>query len=73
MMSLLRKRARREACRQVIAELFRYNSRDDCWDPVGSIDRAGLDNAIELIAQDKMDKRGLREVKGIFERRRKRR
>lgn len=50
---MILKRARRKACKQLITRLFRYNEQDDCWDPVGSIDRAGLICFVERIASGK--------------------
>lgn len=67
-MKFFSRRARREACRQLIVELFRYNERDDCWDPIGSIDRIALDNAIETIAQDRLKESSVKEAKVLFER-----
>lgn len=66
MISYLLRRARREACRQLVVELYRYNKRDVCWDPIGSIDRKGLDNTIETIAQGKLKERSVKEAKVLF-------
>lgn len=71
MISSLLRRVRREACRQLVVELYRYNKRDDCWDPVGSVDRAGLNGTIESIAQGKLKESSVEEAKYLFRRRRK--
>ena len=49
--------ARREAAQQLLTELFNYNGRDDCFDPVGSFDATGIRAAIEVIAQGRLDTR----------------
>lgn len=71
MLSFLQRKARREACRQLMVELFQYNRKDACWDPIGSIDRNGLDATIESIAQGKLKERSVREAKEMFNRRKK--
>jgi len=66
MISRLLKKARREACRQLTVELFNYNSKDSCWDPIGSIDRDGLDATIETIVEEKLKDLSVRESRRLF-------
>jgi len=51
MFNWLVRRIRREACRQLVVELMRFNQRDYCWDPVGSIDHRGIVRAIESVSR----------------------
>lgn len=62
---LLRK-AKRDACRQLAVELLRFNKKDYCWDPIGSIDHRGLERAIESIASGTIDKRTVAMAKSLF-------
>jgi len=50
------RKIKREAMRALVNELFVFNERDYCWDPVGSVDKYGLDKAIEVIARGKLPK-----------------
>lgn len=70
MISYFIRRARREACRQLIVELYRYNEKDVCWDPIGSIDRKGLNHTIETIARGTLKERSVREAEVLFNRKR---
>lgn len=47
------RRAKRRAMQQLVHELFKLNKKDWCWDPIGSVDRSGMDTIIEVIATDK--------------------
>lgn len=38
---------------ELVAELFTYNKSDDCYDPIGSIDRFGMAKIIEVISREK--------------------
>ena len=60
------RRIRREACRQLVVELFQYNRKDGCWDPIGSIDAAGLDATIDTISKGKLAPRSVQESKILF-------
>lgn len=66
MIGWLVRRAKREACRQLVNELFMYNKKDYCFDPIGSIDRRGLDNLIESIVQERLAKRSVKEAKELW-------
>ncbi len=53
---LLTRRSRRQALQQLVAELYTYNKKDVCWDPIGPIDRDGMTRVIEVIARGKLPK-----------------
>ena len=63
MLNLLTRKTRRNALKGLILELFRYNSKDDCWDPIGSIDRLGMVRVVEVIARGKLDPEAVRRVR----------
>ncbi len=66
MFSWLYKRARREALQQFTIELYNYNDKDACWDPIGSMDLHGMNHVIEFIAQGKLKQSSVLEAKHRF-------
>ena len=46
---------KRKVLGYLVTELFTYNERDQCWDPIGSIDRYGMQKIIEVIARGRLD------------------
>ena len=60
------KRAKREACQQMLVELFHYNQRDFCWDPVGSIDHKGILRLVESIVNGTLHTRSKKLAATVF-------
>lgn len=66
MFNWLFRRSRRHAMRELIAELYVLNERDQCFDPIGSIDRLGMSKIIEVIARGKQTEDSRKTARAMF-------
>lgn len=53
MFRLLFRRVRKRVMHAMISELYNYNDRDGCYDPIGSISRNGMLTLIDSLADGK--------------------
>ncbi len=61
-----RRYTRRRALRVFISEIFRFNRKDDCWDPLGSFDRVGLFVIVEVVVRDQVRPESSEDVDKVF-------